>query len=506
MRPIEALTLLANLLAFAGLVLPLPPAMRWMRHTMPVALLVAAAQILAEGQRWQMIPAYALTGLFFLIWLRRAAATGRRHPLQGRTQQRIHRLAVGTTVGLGALALLASIALPNVFPIFGFPHPTGPYAIGTLTYHWIDASRSEAFGAHPQDRRELMVQIWYPAAAGSSSRRAPYMQDADAVTSAFARIHHLPAFVFRHFKYITTNAAPSAPVAGARAEYPVLLFLEGVTGFRQMNTYQVEELASHGYVVAAIDQPGAAAAIVFPDGRQVAGMTLAQVHASIDSSYMPDPSAPRQIGRVPTGIELIRYFAQDAVFALDQLAALNQSDPNRILSGKLDLRHAGAFGVSLGGIVVAQACRLEPRLRACLMMDAPMPVDVVISGLQQPSMWITRNAEDMRLERQQAGGWSETEILAHHTSMRAVYQSLPGAGYFVQVPGMFHANFTDVPAWSPWTTQMQLAGLIDGHRAHDIVNAYSLAFFDKHLSDQKAGQLDVPAALYPEVHFESRRP
>ena len=88
--------------------------------------------------------------------------------------------------------------------------------------------------------------------------------------------HRKPPFVFGHFKPITSNAVPSAPVAGAQAEYPVLLFLEGLTGFRQLNTYQVDGLVSHGYIVAAIDQPGAAAAVVFPDGRQVSGMTLAQ--------------------------------------------------------------------------------------------------------------------------------------------------------------------------------------------------------------------------------------
>lgn len=506
MRTLETLVLLANLLALTGLVAPLPRAIGWMRHTAPVALLVAGAQIVAEGPRWQMIPAYALTGMFFLRWLWREAAT--RHIEHGRTQKRIHRLAVGAIAGFGAFAMVASIALPNVFPVFRFPHPTGPYAIGTMTYHWTDVARLEAFGTQPQRPRELMVQVWYPAAANPSARRAPYMPDANAVTSALAQIHHIPAFVFGHFKYVTTNsmASASALVANTQANYPVLLFLEGVTGFRQMNTFQVEALVSHGYIVAALDQPGSAAAVVFPDGRRLLGMTRTQVNASIDSSYMPDPSAPRLIGRAPTGVSLIRYFAQDAVFVLDQLAVLNQSDPNGILAGKLNLRQVGAFGVSLGGIVVAEACHLEPRLKACLMMDAPMPIDVVTSGLQQPSMWITRAADGMRLERQQAGGWSEKEIQAHQSTMRAVYQSLPGAGYFVQVPGMFHSNFTDVPNWSPWVTQMHLTGPIDGQRAHDIVNAWSLAFFNRHLSDNKQGQLDVPTARYPEVHFESRQP
>ena len=232
MRLIETLLLIANLLAFLVAALPLPRAMGWLRHSTLVAMLAAGTQIVAEGPRWQMIPAYVLTGVLFLRWLRpwlwlwRASALG--HAARGRSP----RLAEGVAVALGVLGTGLSIALPNAFPVFRFPHPNGPYAIGSLTYHWIDADRPEIFGAHPRGRRELMVQIWYPAKGDPSARRAPYMQDADAVTSAFARIHHKPAFMFGHFKYVTTHAVVSAPVADAQADYPVLLFLEGVTGFR----------------------------------------------------------------------------------------------------------------------------------------------------------------------------------------------------------------------------------------------------------------------------------
>ena len=504
MRPIEGLLLLVNLLAFLGLALPLPRAMRWMHQATPVAVLAAGVQIFAEGPRWQMTPAYVLTGLLFLVWLWRFVATA--HTVRRRS----HALVTGAVVGVGVITMVVSVALPSVLPVFRFPQPSGPYAIGTVTYHWVDTARLEPFGDDAQRPRELMVQIWYPAKADASARRAPYIQDADAVALALARIHHKPSFVFGHLKYVTTHAMPSAAVAEAQADYPVLLFLEGVTGFRQMNTYQVEELVSHGYVVAGIDQPGAAAAVVFPDGRWVPGMTLALVHASIDSSYMPDLNAPSLIGRVPTGVGLIWYFAQDAVFALDQLAALNRTDPDgkpsSILSGKLNLRQVGAFGVSLGGIVVAEACHFEPRLKACLMLDAPMSADVVTSGLLQPSMWITRSADAMRLERQRTGGWNEKEIQAHQATMRAVYQSLPGAGYFVQVPGMFHINFTDLPNWSPWAAQMLLAGPIDGQRGHDIVNAYSLALFDQQLSGRAASLLEGSTGPYAQVLVESRRP
>jgi hypothetical protein len=350
-----------------------------------------------------------------------------------------------------------------------------------------------------------MVQIWYPAEGDASSPRAPWVQDTDALAAHLARVFHLPGFTFGHLKYITTNAIPSAPVADDEPSYPVLIFLEGLTGFRQMNTFQVEELVSHGYIVVAIDQPYTAGYVLFPDGRQVAGLTRDELAPLIRQSYSPVERAPMLNGQAfEDGI--IPYLTQDASFTLDQLATLNQADPNGILTGRLDLQRAGIFGVSLGGIVAGEACRVETRLWACLVMDAPMPTDVVEGGLQQPTMWITRDAETMRLERSKAGGWPEAEIHAHQTTMRAVFESLPGDGYFVQVPEMFHFNLTDIPLLTPLAPRLGLSGPIGAQRAHSIINAYSLAFFDRHLKSQPATRFDGPTKHYPEVHFETRRP
>jgi predicted dienelactone hydrolase len=484
MRTLESLLLLADLMALLVLSVPRMRARRWMRHLPAIALMVAAAQWLAEGPRWQMLPAYALTVLFGLVWLHRSFASAGKFAAPARS--------LGA-FSLGALGLTVAVALPMMVPVFHFAPPTGPYAIGTLTYHWIDAARSEVIVADPKARRQLMVQIWYPAQADPSAPHAAYLPDADAVTAAFARIHDKPAFVFGHLEYVTTHALSSAPAAVDRPRFPVLLFLEGATGFRQMNTFQVEHLVSHGYIVVAIDQPGAAAAVVFPDGHQAAGLTLAQFHAAVSPSYLPSG----------TENSIVPYLAKDVMFALDRLGALNQADPNGILAGKLDLQRVGAFGVSLGGIVVGEACRIDPRLRACLVMDAPMSTAVVKAGLQQPGMWITRDAASMRLERQRAGGWPEAEIEAHQSTMRAVYEGLSGDGYFVRVPGMFHSNFTDIASWTPLSRLLGLSGPIDDQRAHGIVNAYSLAFFDRHLLGHPAKLLD--AAAGPEVLFESRR-
>jgi predicted dienelactone hydrolase len=507
MRPLEILLLLVTSLALTALAVPLPRTLRWMRHAAPAAAGVAIAQALAEGPRWQMIPAYALAMAFVLVWMvRRFAPPGWRT-----AQSAPHPTLRTVAIGLGAMGLAIAVALPAAMPVFRFPPPDGPFGIGTFTYHWVDRSRPEIFALDPSERRQLMVQIWYPARANASASHAGYMPDADAVMAAFARIHGLPRFVFGHFKYVTTHAVPSAPAAADSARYPVLFFLEGATGFRQMSTFQVEHLVSHGFIVVAIDQPGAAAAVVFPDGHQSAGLALTQFHDMVSPSYMPvgadpSPKGPLRVnGRALDDRSIIPYLTKDVIFTLDKLALLTQSDPNGILTGRLDLQHVGAFGVSLGGIVVGEACRLDVRLRACLMMDAPMPADVVTAGLQQPSMWITRDAASMRLERQRSGGWSDAEIDAHQTSMRAVYEGLTGAGYFVRVPGMFHSNFTDIPIWTPLATRLGIAGPLDGQRAHEIVNGYSLAFFERHLMDRPGKLLDCPSPQYLEAIFESRR-
>jgi predicted dienelactone hydrolase len=502
LRPVEILLFVANLLTFMVVAVPRLHAARWMGVVVLITLALAVVQVLLEGPRWQMVPAYVLTGLFLFVWLMQSFV-----PVGGIVQQILtNRWVAGCAIILGIIGLGLSAALPIVLPVFHFPRPSGPYDIGTVSYYWTDISRREVFSPDKQRRRELMVQVWYPARKGSSSSHALYLPDADAVTTAVARQHNFPDVSFQHLKYVTTNAAESVPVADDQPSYPVLIFLEGLTGYRQMNTFQVEELVSHGYIVAGIDQPGAAATVVFPDGHQLAitGL-LPQVKALDDQSVSPAAKTPQLFGQTfQDGI--IPYLAQDVSFTLDQLAALNTRDPKRILTGKLDLQHTGMFGISLGGMVGAQACLQDPRLVACLVMDVAMPADVVQKGLRQPSMWMTRPADTMRLERQKAGGWAEKDIEQTQTTMRAVYNSLPGDGYFVQVPGMFHIDFTDLDLVSPIFPITGFSGPIGSQRAHEIINAYSVAFFDKHLKGEPEALLDGPAAHYPEVIFEKRGP
>ena len=255
MRPVESLVvhaLLLTLLVFAAL---LPRTASWMRLSAPGTLLIAVGQVLVEGARWLMIPAYIIAGVLLLIWL--FQTTGPARP--GSAPMARGRLARLIATGLATLGLAVAVALSMALPVFRFPLPTGPWAIGAAVYHWTDPGRAEIFSADPVAPREVMAQIWYTATEPLVTEPAPYVQDAAALWAAQARLHGLPPFALMHLGYVTTNATQVAPVSNERPAYPVLVFLEGLTGYRQMSSFQVEHLVSHGYIVMAIDHPYVAA-------------------------------------------------------------------------------------------------------------------------------------------------------------------------------------------------------------------------------------------------------
>ena len=469
MRPLETLLALANAFALFARVLPAPSRKWCFPLAGPLVLLAAVLQLLLEGWRWQLVPADALAWILVAVWVRQTLIARPRTRVAAPWRSRI-------AVVLGALGLALSVGLPMIFPVFRLPAPTGPYAIGTVTYHWVDADRAEAFTATPADRREVMVQVWYPALE-SSRPRAPYVEDS-ANLRPLARLLRLPPFALSYLRYVTTNATVGARVAGDQS-FPMLVFSHGRGGYRQHNTWQIEELVSHGYAVAAIDHPYAAAGVTFPDGR------VAELDPRMTDNAFVD--------------SMVGYLAQDVTFTLKQLAILNKADPLGILTGHLDLARAGVFGLSLGGAISAEACRQESRIRACLTIDVWMPQSVLDGGLRQPTMLMTRDAESMYLE-----GWPAAAVNRTQDTMQQVFERLPGDGYLVRIHGMFHQDFSDAPLLSPLTRWLGLTGPIPAKRAHEIVSAYTLAFFERHLRFRTARLLDGPAEEYPEVVIETR--
>ncbi len=360
---------------------------------------------------------------------------------------------------------------------FGIPMqalpPKSGALLGSVNAVAVDTSRPDLFSGAVQ--RIVPFQMLYPAKAPGTF--ASYVPDAGPVVDAIANSHGWKSRVM--LGQIGTLAAPwtdtAAPFVGG--PLPVIIYLPGVTGYMQMGSFQTTELAAQGYIVVTLNQPGAVAATVMPDHLIIVGLTREEAASLIAPSYLANRQA------LPTGFDeelapersIVPYFAKDVPLVLDRLAQLN-SDPAHILHGLLDLDHVGVMGMSLGAIVTAQACAMDTRIGACLMMDAPVPIEVAAIGLRQPALWISRPKEDQRLERAASGGWPEDEIEAQAQTINEALSNSEH-GQLVQLYGLFHIDFTDIPAIQPavgWLGQSGPLGIV---KAHQQINQLTKEFF-----------------------------
>ena len=134
----------------------------------------------------------------------------------------------------------AGVGKAVLLPEFRFASPSGPHAIGTVTQHWVDPTRSEILGSAPgQQHRELVAQILYPARP-SAAQPTPYLTEPDAAVPGLARVFGMPEVALRHLAGVTTNVVAGATPGAGGQLFPVVVMLTGLGGFRQATTYLAE--------------------------------------------------------------------------------------------------------------------------------------------------------------------------------------------------------------------------------------------------------------------------
>ncbi len=343
--------------------------------------------------------------------------------------------------------------------------------VGAIDDAAVDPARREFF--KKAGARVVPFQILYPASA--PGRAVAYMPDARPVTSAIARTHgQLVGLALKRLGKITAPWTVGArPRTGG--PFPVVLYLPGVTGYMQMSSFQTVPLAAEGFVVVTLNQPGSVAAAILPDGRVVEGMSRDEASQLIAPSYRNAPLSVTMAARLARERSIVPYLAADVSAILDRLRAIN-ADPRHPLHGLFDFENVGVMGISLGAIVAAQACQRDDRIKACLMMDAPVPIEIANRGLGQRALWLTRPAADQRAERAASGGWPEHEIAAQATSISRAISNSPNA-HVVTLRGLFHADFTDVPQIQPVVGWLGMAGPVGTAAAHRAIVLQTLEFF-----------------------------
>jgi predicted dienelactone hydrolase len=466
MRPLE-LTLIVLLLAWAIAAAASLKKRRpgWQRALLLLLCLTAAGQVAWEGWRLQMTPAY-----FAVL-------------LVGVSSLNISDLLTRVFLCLFvSLCALSSLAAGYAFPVFMLPEPRGPYAIGTFVAHMVDRGRHERHSDLPNAPREFMIQVWYPAKPEKGKR-------------AWYRDPRMNTWRSDHLRLVQTHAFWNLPVAEQPQTFPVLLFSPSSGGNRDQNTFEVEELASQGYVVVGLDHPYSSSRVVFPDGRVIYSL-LPWMDLSSRSAY--EASLVRD--------ELmVEDHVGDARFVLDQMERWNRPGSGHLLSGRLSLTKAGVFGHSFGGALAGALCREDPRVVAGINMDGWMFGDAESKGVPKPFFFMNSGkAEVDEAQVAQVSGPDRLEAekdLAYERGKNASLRQF--GGYHLAILGSVHGNFSDLVLFTrplPFQNSLQL----NPYRAFQIVDAFTLAFFDRYVRDRPAPLLD--AGGFPgEVLYKSYR-
>ncbi|KAI0427142.1 platelet-activating factor acetylhydrolase [Xylaria sp. FL1042] len=363
------------------------------------------------------------------------------------------------TIILSLLSAAAAVTADQIL----YPNATGPYRVGYTDLELVDYVRDDIYSSTPQPR-DLMATLFYPIDDNQetctiNTLLTPLLADyLDVLLST-------PSGTFMQF---ALPSCANAPIA--RPDLPLVIFSHGYKGSRLLYAGFLQEFASQGFNVLAVDHPHDAAVVEYPDGRFV--------YNSLDDS-------------VPGAVEqALEVRVEDVIFALNSMN--NKTITSKIpglFNKHLQTGRVGITGHSFGGSTTFQATTNDTRFVAGTSFDGPFWGPANQTGTDAPIMLISAlepSSED----------WM-TEWIATWPRLRS------SKGWF-EVAGTLHLSFDDFPVLTDLLgVQMNsFVGNVTGERMVSIQSAFATSFFNQFLKNETDGIFDgKDDSEWPEVSF-----
>ena len=370
-----------------------------------------------------------------------------------------------TVAWIGVFPLLV-LAL-SIYSQLELPEPSGPYAVGRKSFTWVDASRPEVLTENPNDSRELVALVWYPAESGTGVN-VGYFPHLSSVTDALVGSGELEAWQVFGLRFVRSESRLDANPVKTETPFPVVIFSPGNGTNIEFYSSLASEIASQGYFVVGLNHPYDVPAVQLSSG---------EVAPYDRDQWLLDAEAHQAYSK-----ERIKVRTADVLFALGQLEEINSNGP---FAGLMDLNSVAAAGHSLGGITASEACKADKRFKACLNFDGlqqggPFSMEETAIPPEQPFLFLTKES---RL----------------HPALIEQFE-LMSESYWVVVHGAAHQSFTDGPLLQP----SLLPGPNRADRLMGLIQQYSLAFLDHTLKGHSNGLLstalensDVSVRIFP---------
>ena len=328
---------------------------------------------------------------------------------------------------VGSMALyMTAMILAILFPQVEKIAVTGNYAIQTELYTWKDERRAETF-AGDGEKRSVTVQFYFPETAGS---------------------------------------------------YPLALYSHGAASTMDANDSTCRELASHGYVVAAVAHPYHAMFVTDASG----------VTTSVDSEFMQlSMSGPL----THTNEEMLVYYKEwmktrtdDLNFVLDTIlvhTAKNDAD----VFARIDPEHIGLFGHSMGGAACEALGRQRNDIDAVIVLEGMMLGELTgadKTGFTYDSTPYPLPLLDVNSDSIASHGMEQMFGSREYVNFSIVKHSANARE--VTFRNAAHMNFCDLPLLSPPLAGMFGVGSRDPRECIETVNGIVLEYFDHYLKNE----------------------
>ena len=362
--------------------------------------------------------------------------------------------------GLASPAIASAQTSTRILPIA----PLGEFAVGRRQVYWIDSTRRDV--ADSSRYREISGWVWYPASGSREAEELPLpaewqIQKADVLRARFG-----PEFASA-MKTFSVRERTDAPVLAGSSQFPVLLFVPGLSWLASDYSVMIDDLVSHGYVVVGISPTGFSDPVEFPDGRIV--------HQSLGRGE-----------RVGTDQSIVQ---DDPLFSIHQIQRMNEAG---FLRARIDTHKIGAFGHSLGGTTALVVAARDSLIRAAINIDGDPMGNVREARPRQPILLISSESPTVdeapsnpspqhtelvrqgleRSEKRRIDDWNA--ISSQSISARRII-----------MPGAHHLNFVDAALASPLLTEKAARwmkfGTIEPERALTALSSTVRTFFDQSL-------------------------
>ena len=495
MRMFEAVLLSVNMLA---------PVLSLKKQSKIVWLGIAGVNLsvllihgIVEGFRYQMAFSYV-----FVVLLALFSFIKTRDKSEANTPGALKFF----VISLSVVFLVFTSLLAYALPVFKLPEPTGSYDVGIHYFHWVDENRTDPFLDISVQPRELMVKVYYPAKADDTKPFSSYFHSPQLIES-FTAFYGMPDFIFDHLNLVKTNSKESLQLSDQEQSYPVVLFSHGAGTTMEVQTSHSEDLASHGYIVVAIDHTYVSAATVFPN-KMVS-------HEEATTDF-----------KVPEPAEIItQIMADDSKFVIEKLGELNDGKLNTLFQGRINLDQIGAIGHSVGGAVAYNLAINDSRVKAAIDLDGVVYITpkgdpknvapfLLLASDQyhqtiQSRIPLMKKFEAMDEVEQkitiEISGSKEAYDEAYYKAEQNVIgltDVLRASGNLFTIEGSDHMKFTDIGLFISLRQLRELIGIAGESypaRCLEITKALTLAFFDIHLKGEPDDSLESLATKYPEL-------